>query len=361
LRQALRALSAKGFCGSIGREMLTEPTSLANVAYFLGDTLREEYGIDPEPLYKQVGIDIDGPSEPGDRISNKVLRRLWRLAADATDDAALGITAGRRSKPGRFFVVGHVWLASSTLADAIQRLIRYEEILDSGITDLAFEKIDNHYVLSERYPNPDDYPGKLAVDMGITSLIVLCEAAMYEPILPVRLELMVPDDASLQIYDGLVDGPVRKGFDYNAVYFRAADMERPLPGSIPVVVEATSRIAERYIDAQVESKVAHQVRERIVQMLPSGAVDQDGVAAKLHCSASTLQRQLSAEGTSYREVLASTRRRLAEAYLREGRHSHSQIAFLVGFSDQSNFARAFKRWTGMSPGQFQKQEQHNQQ
>jgi AraC-like DNA-binding protein len=89
-------------------------------------------------------------------------------------------------------------------------------------------------------------------------------------------------------------------------------------------------------------------------MLPSGKADQDKVASRLYRSTSTLQRQLSAEGTSYRDLLESTRRGLAEKYLRDGKHTQAEIAYMVGFSDQSNFARAFKRWTGMSPGQFQK-------
>jgi AraC-like DNA-binding protein len=89
-------------------------------------------------------------------------------------------------------------------------------------------------------------------------------------------------------------------------------------------------------------------------MLPSGKTDQDRVASRLYRSTSTLQRQLSAEGTSYRDLLETTRRSLAEKYLRDGEHTQADIAYMIGFSDQSNFARAFKRWTGMSPGQFQK-------
>jgi AraC-like DNA-binding protein len=52
-------------------------------------------------------------------------------------------------------------------------------------------------------------------------------------------------------------------------------------------------------------------------------------------------------------VLESTRRSLAEDYLAAGKHSQAQIAYMLGFSDQSNFSRAFKRWTKMSPKQFQ--------
>jgi AraC-like DNA-binding protein len=92
----------------------------------------------------------------------------------------------------------------------------------------------------------------------------------------------------------------------------------------------------------------------LVQMLPSGRTDQDTVANRLYRSRSTLQRQLSAEGTSYRDILETTRQALAEQYLLDGEYSQAQIAFMVGFADQSNFARAFKRWTGKSPGEYQK-------
>ena len=337
--------------------MLTDASSLANMAYLIGDTLRAEYDIDPMPIYEELGIDSAGPESAGDRISNKVLNQVWERAAEACGDPALGVKMGLRTQPSRFYVIGHAWLASSTLVEAMERLIRYEEILDSGITDIGFEKEGNAYVVSESYPNPADYPGKLSIDLSIVSLIMLAEAAMHEPVLPIRLELMVPSDTPTDIYGNLINGPIVTGCEKNALYFSAEDLEKPLPGSIPDIVEATSVIADRYIASQIEGKVAHQVRELLVKMLPSGSVDQEAVAARLFCSSSTLQRQLSAEDTSYRDVLESTRRDLAEAYLKEEKHSHAQIAFLVGFSDQSNFARAFKRWTGVSPGQYQKAEQ----
>jgi AraC-like DNA-binding protein len=337
--------------------MLTEASSLARIAYRIGDTLQHEYGLDPTPLYENAGLDPVGPEKPGSRISNKVLNKFWDDAYDLCQDPALGIRIGKRAKPGMFFVLGHAWLASATLVEAMERMIRYESIIDTGITDIDLIKSGDHYIVSEAYPNPADYPGKLSIDMSIASLVTLSAIVRNDPVLPTRLELMLPADAPRDIYDDVVAGPVMLECEKNALYFEVAPMEAALPGAIPDVMEATSRIAERYIESQGDTRIAHQVRELLVQMLPSGSVDQETVAARLYCSPSTLQRQLSSERSSYRAILESTRRDLAEAYLNDGKYSHAQIAFLVGFSDQSNFSRAFKRWTGMSPGRFQKEQE----
>jgi AraC-like DNA-binding protein len=96
----------------------------------------------------------------------------------------------------------------------------------------------------------------------------------------------------------------------------------------------------------------------LIDLLPSGKASQETVSQRLNCSTSTLQRQLQSEGLSYRDVLESTQRSMAETYLRDKKHTHAQIAYLLGFSDQSNFSRAFKRWTNSTPRQFQASQQH---
>ena len=71
---------------------------------------------------------------------------------------------------------------------------------------------------------------------------------------------------------------------------------------------------------------------------------------------SVIRRWALREEMPIREIARRTglSRNTIKKYLREGGHTQAEIAYMVGFSDQSNFARAFKRWTGMSPGQFQK-------
>lgn len=98
---------------------------------------------------------------------------------------------------------------------------------------------------------------------------------------------------------------------------------------------------------------AARVRRLLIDLLPTGNANQRLIARRLNKSVSALQRRLNSEGTTYSDVQAETRRLLAEQYVLEGKYSIGQIAYLLGFSDQANFSRAFKRWSGRTPSQFQ--------
>lgn len=339
--------------------MLQEPTSLANIVDLVADTLRLDFDVDPQPLYAGLGLSAEHKRSTGDRLPNSQIIRMWDIAQDLCPDPALGVRAGLRARPVHFHVIGYAWMASRTLADAIGRLVRYEEILDTGQTDIGWEKTPDGYVLSESYPVPTDFIGRMSVDFAMASIIALCRQATGKPVRARRLEILKsPARPSSDIYRELVSkGDVVTSDTRNAMHFSVEVMEAELPGAMPEVADATMKVADDYVASMGPNKVTQRVREALMQLLPSGGVSQESVASLLHRSTSTLQRQLQSEGTTYREVSEEARRTLAERYLREGQHSHAQIAFLTGFSDQSNFARAFRRWTGMSPGAFQKSAQ----
>ena len=78
------------------------------------------------------------------------------------------------------------------------------------------------------------------------------------------------------------------------------------------------------------------------------------IAEKLHMSPRSLQRRLHSEGTSFAELLSELRRDLALRYLRDQRIAIAEVGFLLGFLDVSAFHRAFKRWTGSTPAEYQR-------
>jgi AraC-like DNA-binding protein len=334
--------------------MLYEPTTLANVARLIGETLQLDYGIDPAPVFEQVRIDTSKFRRPGSRVPLSKMTRLWDMAVYMTGDQQFGLKVGARAEPSDYYVLGHTWLASATLRGALERMCRYAHVLSTAISKADVVEEDGMIVYVESFPDPEIIVNRTADEAGIVAFFKLCEIIKRGRVRPLRVELIFPADTARSYLDEFLDCPVTYGNEREKFYFSRQEFEEPLPGFIPDVVDSTSRIAEQYLESLDQSKVATEVRRLLVQMLPAGKADQDTIANRLYRSTSTLQRQLHAEGTSYRDILETTRRGLAEKYLRDGDYSQAEIAYMVGFSDQSNFARAFKRWTGMSPGQFQK-------
>jgi AraC-like DNA-binding protein len=89
-------------------------------------------------------------------------------------------------------------------------------------------------------------------------------------------------------------------------------------------------------------------------MLPSGGVVDEKVAETLHMSVRSLQRKLKEVGTTFRTLLDTVRKDLASTYVHDPDIELAEVAFLLGFSDQSTFSRAFRRWTGHSPSEVRK-------
>ena len=335
--------------------MLSQDSTLASEALRIGATLEREYGIDPAPLYAEAGIDPDACSRPGARVTHEQAGLLWVRSIEQAGDGQFGLKLGNSSRPKDYFVLGHSWSASDTLLDAIERMMRFEKVVTSPYSETALEKAGDVYRLTESFT--DEMKEKIQPevhDANAASLLALCRESLGKPLYPTRLALMSPASHLTPLHYVTFGVDIEWDSDRNIIELPADVLEAELPGAVPAIADASDKIAADYIEEFESGTVSTQVRQLIVSLLPAGRADQETIASKLYRSASTLQRQLSAEGTSFRELLQATRQGLAEQYLKDGQHSQAEVAFMVGFSDQSNFSRAFKRWTGDSPGQYQR-------
>ena len=96
------------------------------------------------------------------------------------------------------------------------------------------------------------------------------------------------------------------------------------------------------------------MQSTLIEQLPSGVPKQQDTASALNMSIRNLQRRLNEKGSSFKELLNRTRKELAIHYLQDSEKPVIEIGFLLGYVDASNFARAFRRWQGMSPLEYRK-------
>ena len=327
--------------------MLNEPTVLAVTLTAMKEALEQE-GVSLGTLAGRVGIDLAMLARPGARYPASKIQQLWRLAVEETADPMFGFKVGARVRPAMFHALGLGILSSATLLDAMHRIERYGHVVSTNGRLVVAEEAS--VVRLEGRPGERIImPTAQSIDAMAVAILRLLKLGAGSDAMPVAVRIPHDDQGRPAAYRELLGCPVEFDAPAAAIMFDAQVAKQPiLTGNAELAAE-TDRLAAAYLDTLRPDSVASRVRQLLIKSMPAGRTSQEQVAQRLSQSTSTLGRRLRSEGTNYQAVLDATRRDMALQYLRDGRHSLAEIAFLVGFSDQANFTRAFRRWTGKTP------------
>ena len=330
--------------------MLFEPTTLAATTTALAAAL-QSHGCEPRAVFARAGLDIDLARQPGARFPFSKMQRLWTAAREASGDPCIGLQAARLLKPQALHALGLSWLSSHSLRDGFMRIARYSRIANTSLK-IEITEAGNEIRIAPRVAVRGIDTAPEAMDACLAFIVSLCRQITSRHFAPVRVTFRREADPHIDQYIEFFACPVHFAQPENALYFDAASAREQVPAGNAELAREVDRIAERYLATLQPSRVQDKVREILLTLLPSGEADQRTIARNLNRSVSTLQRQLKAEGSSYRKLLDETRQTMALRLVKEKQHSLGQIAYLLGFSDQANFSRAFRRWTGGPPTEF---------
>ncbi len=313
----------------------------------------DSYGYDSVDLFAQAGLDHSKLKDPLARFSFQGVRRLWTLARDLIDDPCLGIKVASFWHPTTLHALGYSWLASNTLEEAFERISRYTRVVNTGAREvLKMQKTadDYHLVMDTSKMNPP--PPPVAIDSTMAMLMIMCRTAYGEDLQPIRVSFQHPKPGSTSCFTDFFNAPV--GFSQNetALWLDIDAVTTPLTTANPELVRVNDQIVTDYLAKLDRHDVTMQVRAKLVERLPSGQVTEEEIANSIHISQRSLQRKLKQQGSSFTQLLENTRSELGLQYVRDPQRSFNEIAFLLGFSEPSNFSRAFKRWYGKSPSQY---------
>lgn len=327
-----------------------EVTTLGSVAGLLAGTLRG-CGIDPEPLFRQAGIDLARAADPDARVETRRMLDVWGLAIEATGNPCVGLLAARQFQPAALHGLGFAWLASDTLHDALNRLVRYSRFINSATEfrmEAGAETTDLVAVIPDIFPNY--VPA--GADLGMAVFLRMCQITTGEALLPVHVSLQRPRPDCEAEFVRVFGASIDYDRPDNRLRFDNAVLNRPLTTANPELARINDQTVVDYLARFDRASIAMQVRAKIIEQLPDGMPKQEHIADTLHVSLRSLQRRLKEEETSFKDLLEDTRQSLAEQYLREHHRSIGEITYLLGFSEPSNFTRAFKRWTGKTPVEY---------
>jgi AraC-like DNA-binding protein len=329
------------------------PTSLATLGQIVAGVF-EMSGLDAQALFKRHGIDPALLSDPNARIPTSTWDALTLDAASQIPDPAFGLLASRCWHPSNLGALGYAWLTSSTLRTGLGRVVRYWRLLGESSTTHLEESSDGlTVVLARQSLNP--VSSAIAADFILSLLVDMCRMNAGASLRPLSVNLLRKRPKDSQVYRRHFGCAVHFSAEEESFTLSRKDVDRPLPTSNRQLAATLDQILAEQLAHLDKKDVVARCQAHLLDQLSSGEISEDGMAEELHMSRRTLQRKLAEADLTYQKLVDDTRRDLAMRHLEDPRHSITDVTFLLGFSQQSAFTRAFKRWTGVSPSEYRAQ------
>lgn len=311
-------------------------------------------GVDAPALLAGAGIDPDGQWDARAMIpAETYYDMLERIAAriDATD---LPVRTGASMRLDEYGALGLAFKAATTLGASYARVERYARLWTSVVRyELRPDPPGTLFILHR--PGERRLGLRLSNEATLASAVALARQVSPEPFAPLEVLIGHPPPGSVAAHEEWFGCPVRFDAGLDAIRLSAEALGRPnILGD-----EGISRYLASHLDAELsaivdEAPLVARARDAIAQALSEGAPRMADIAGSLGLSTRSFHRRLSEHGVNFQALTEDTRRDLAEGLLGNERYSLAEIAFLTGFSEQSAFTRAFKRWVGTTPANYRR-------
>ncbi|MDF1720740.1 MAG: AraC family transcriptional regulator ligand-binding domain-containing protein [Minwuia sp.] len=277
---------------------------------------------------------------------------LERVVRSDPDGTTLPLRVGATMACDDYAAFGLAWKSALTLQGSYERAVRYARVLTS-VTGYRLEKVDGGAILHLERRGQRRLGMRISNEATLASIFAISREVCGERF---RAEAVCFGHAPPACLSGH-----RAYFGCEPVFnadwdgFRVSDD----------VLQATNRLGDRSISNFFEAHLAgelaqlqgdetleRRVRSLVTRSLSEGVPMVSDVARQLGMSGRTLQRRLADIGQTFQWQVDMSRRELAEQLLRETDYALTEVAFLTGFSEQSAFTRAFRRWSGQTPRSF---------
>ena len=300
-------------------------------------------GLDPADALQAAGMEIHLLHDLDGQVPLLQVERLLVVVRRQLALSSLGIEMARSGCPASFEVLGHLFMASSTLGGLLETIVRYNGLMSHfGWTELRHGP--GTVTLSRRAPGRGADPaarGRRVRDGCLPGALSMVLAPRLPPAVTVRLR---HEDGDPAVHDELrrfFGCPVHLGQPENAIVLPAAWMKIRLPHGDDELSLLLHQRAQCLLASHSRRPcVVAQACQHIAQAMKSkGPPSRTAVARRMGCSESTLHRRLRAQGTSFQALVDEQRLSLAQQSLADGAPRVSEISQQLGFSSPQVFSR----------------------
>ena len=314
-------------------------------------------GRSPIDMLNRHGIDISALDDSERFIDGQLLSELLESTSSLLNDSIFGLRLGQTQDTDVFGAVTALCRAAPTFREALNSFIDFIPVVHSPLA--IMELVEGHETAELRWGirtvlGPTVQANYKAALLNLKLLSQIGGPAFQPSYVNLAVDARSGDVSKIADLFGCV---FRGRASVNAIGFPSWVLDRPVPTCNALVFRLVGGYLERVRNASRMSTV-QLVEDFVQRSLATGHCSVEQCAKSLGMSVRTLQSTLEDHSTRYFEIVERQRLALAQHYIGEGRISLHEMAAMLGYSDQSTFGRAFKRWTGVTPNGYRRQVEH---
>jgi AraC-like DNA-binding protein len=310
-------------------------------------------GLDQDGFYRNAGINYR-PEEPGCFISTRQVLALIDQAVNALEMPYLGLAMGNLMTISHHGMAGVAAVTQPTLRGCLECIGRFcAELFPPLEMSADLDGDEGMFIITENISlAPYTH---FFLELNMVSFYNIMMHLLGGQQQPRRVEFSYPEPPWGHIYRRYFHCPVH----FNATATRIVGDARLADYELPLANRLMAMAAEKTLFENIPTRAIRLLPLRLRRLLLRyyGAFPSlESAASDLGMSGRTLRRKLAEEGTTYQRELDEVRHKLSREYFMRGGNSVTELAMLLGFADSSAFAKAFRRWTGLSPTEFLEQQ-----
>jgi AraC-like DNA-binding protein len=310
-------------------------------------------GVETRDLVEGLGLDPDGPIDPSQMVSSPAYYQFFAdLEARDPDGLTLPLRIGASMQSDEYGAFGLAWKSAPNLRGSYNRAERYARVLSS--VEVYELEPTNGGAFYKLLKEGDGSRGmQLSNEASISAVREISNQVSTVQFKPDAIFFKHAPRGPVEAYEAHFGCPVHFETERDALLVSDAMLNAPNTLGDATIAQFFDRHLEEELAALADDTGLEQrVRITVAKALSEGVPGLSDIASSLGMSARTLQRRLADEGHSFQSLVDRARQDLAQQLLKETDYSLAEIAFLTGFSEQSGFTRAFKRWAGQTPRSY---------
>jgi AraC-like DNA-binding protein len=314
----------------------------------------ERAGATRADLRARIPFDWQRLEQPDTRVEFEEFAQVLSIAVAATGDAALGLHIAEHVPEGAIDLLAHLAAHAPTLREAVKMASRFVGLGMDGVL-LVVREEDDAFVVRYAIPRSTPLVDRVLAEFMTAGLVRLARSFTGPTAVP-RLASFEHERPSYHHeYTRIFGDHLRFGQGVTSLTFDRETADKPQMHQHPELYDFLQAEAERRLDRMSTAAPPDtRLRQYLLATPPSRIPEISTAARDLGLSERSLRRRLAAAGTSYRDVVRSALEAAAGRMLQDPTRTIKDTAEDLGFSDAAAFHRAFKRWTGMTPGEYRR-------